>query len=86
MLISSTDSLDYEHYSIIKGVNKSEEVIKCSSSGEFSFLSLGANLLNEGCRVRRKEAGVAHIIIDNAIKHFFLIVAGERRLKERTEL
>lgn len=41
-----------------------------------------ANLLNDGHRLRRKEARVAHIIIDNAVEHLLLIITWERRLKE----
>lgn len=41
--------------------------------------------MNEGHRLRRKEARVAHVIVDNAVKHLFLIITWERRLK-RTEV
>lgn len=42
-----------------------------------------ANLLNEGLRLWRKEARIAYVIINNAVKHFLLIIPRKRRLKKK---
>lgn len=41
--------------------------------------------MNEGHRLRRKEPRVSHVIVDDAVKHLFLIITWERRLKKNTE-
>lgn len=44
-----------------------------------------ANLLNEGLRLWRKEARIAYIIINNAVKHFLFIIPWKRRLERKKE-
>lgn len=44
-----------------------------------------ANLLNEGLGLWRKEARIAYVIINNAVKHFLLIIPWKRRLKRKKE-
>lgn len=39
--------------------------------------------MNEGHRLRGKEARVAYIVIDNAVKHLLFVVTWEGRLKEK---
>lgn len=39
--------------------------------------------MNEGQRLRRKEARVPHLVVDDAVEHLLLVLAGERRLEER---
>lgn len=43
------------------------------------------NLLDEWQRLRGQKTRVAHIIIDNAVKHLFLIISWEGRLQRESD-
>lgn len=61
-----------------------EKIMKKAAHGEFTSIWQEANLLNEGHGLRREEARVACVIVDDAVKHLFFIITGERRLKKNT--